>query len=198
MLFEPEATKGSQDGNQTRLAVTCYKVQEFPEETNNKWGYLLPFQSVNGEFPDIVKKWFSFDMEMRPILYHLIKSIQPKKYFDSVDFLIVVQALEGYHTRFVNPKKVSLRSRINDIVDLFKNISIIENLTIDIKAMVDTRHYYSHFFSYNKKEKIYDGVELYEETKKLKVLLTCCVLHELGISNEKINELLPIGSNPII
>ncbi|WP_165026042.1 HEPN domain-containing protein [Dysgonomonas sp. ZJ279] len=169
------------------------------------YDFLFIYSDIKEIFSDILIKWFETKSDMAPIRGHLIKSVQEKEYFDSLDFLIIVQALEGYHTRFLpqnRPTKangtlgyIKLPQRIKELLLLFHNVVKINGSQIDEKATVDSRNYYSHFYKRNKNHKILDGIELFELSKKLRILLICCVLHFVGFENDKINELLNKSNN---
>ena len=58
----------------------------------------------------------------------------------------------------------------------FEDIDLIKKCEIDIDAVVDSRNYYSHFMPMSKKSKVVDGIELYDLTIRLRILLVCCVL----------------------
>jgi len=72
-------------------------------------GFLFTHDLIATSFETVIRKWFSFDNTMAPILKHLTESINEISIFNTGDFLIVVQALEGYATRFRPdiPKKVN-------------------------------------------------------------------------------------------
>lgn len=154
--------------------------------------YLFTYEDVKNVFPELIKKWFAFDSKMIPILRHLIDSIQQKPVFKSADFLIVIQALEGYHHRFfdLEPKKErKLIYRLKNLINAFSK-DVLAARGIDIQCTVDSRNYYSHFYNRTANMQIADGVDLYHLTIKLRNLLICCFLHELGLCNQKINEIL--------
>lgn len=153
--------------------------------------FLFTYAKVSKEFPHIIQRWFSFDKEMLPIINHLVESIKTNRVFRSVDFLIVAQALEGYHHRFFDKEKEKnkrLESRLKNLLNEFRDIKAIGK--IDLKAVEDSRNYYSHLFSSTKKDRIKTGKELYMLMKNLRILLICCLLKEIGFNNITINKLL--------
>lgn len=154
--------------------------------------YLFTYSDVKDIFSELIKKWFTFDKKMMPILHHLIDSIEQKAVFKSIDFLIVVQALEGYHHRFFDKepeKKKKLESRLSSLKEFFaKDILIIRE--IDTNCTANSRNYYSHFYNKSTDMQIAEGADLYHLTNKLRYLLICCFLHELGLENVKINNIL--------
>jgi len=131
---------------------------------------------------------------LAPIRYHLIASIKQKKIFTSLDFLILVQSLEGYHRRFIQKKikvpkgESELKLRLNELIQIFNSIDWIKNKPINLLHVVNSRNYYSHFFERN--ENVLDGKELYFLTEQLRILLICCVLNLIGLEIPLINKLL--------
>jgi hypothetical protein len=151
--------------------------------------FLFTYDTVAGAFSDIIKKWFGFDVQMAPILKHLINSIGPKDFFDTGDFLVAVQALEGYATRFrpnipKTGKKLTLKDQLNGLWSEFSFIPRIKNLNLNVDTATNSRHYYSHFFSKKANAHVADGVELYKLTQSLKAILICCVLSETGFDQQ--------------
>ncbi len=179
-------------------AIEILSINRFEESNKEKAILLFRYNKIENEFPEIIKKWYSLSKELAPIRNHLLNSIQKKTTFTSLDFLIVVQALEGYHTRFVKFQKkgrIYLRERLEHLIQLYSpEIQKIKDIDFNIQKVVDSRDYFSHFFPRSEKTNIVDGLELFELTKKLKLLLICCVLDLVGFSKQKINEI--VKSNP--
>lgn len=156
--------------------------------------FLIFYSQIRDIFPEIIKRWYGEESKkMAPIRVHMIKSVKRKNVFDSTDFLIVIQAIEGFCTRF--RKEQNLSKMLEDITFEFNDIVKVKQSKIDIKATVDSRHYYSHFMEPSKKPNKLDGIDLFNLTEKLRVLLICCLLNFVGIKNERINELLNKSNN---
>ncbi len=113
----------------------------------------------------MIKKWYSESEKMGPIRMHLIESIRDKNEFGSTDFLIIIQALEGFWNRFresehrcknniPQKKNIKLRDILEDVISEFENIDKISRLNIDISSVVDSKHYYSHFMNISKNQKL--------------------------------------------
>lgn len=156
----------------------------------NKTNFLFYFSDIKEEYDEIIKKWFEVSDEIAPIRQHLINSINSTNEFTSISFLIVAQALEGFHRRFVdNSDNKDLRERLNELINKFSNIDKVKIISeIEVDQTVKSRHYYSHFFQ--KGKNVLEGIELYYLTSKLKKLLICCVLDLIGFEYKKINYLL--------
>lgn len=163
--------------------------------------FLFNYDTIKGQYSDVIKKWFTEKMDIAPIRQHLIDSIKYKTVFSSVDFLIVIQSLEGFWWRFrechykekknISKKKnTSLNTILNELISEFEKISLIKDNVIDLNQVVDSRHYYSHFMACHKKKNIIDGLELFELTKKLRILLICCLLNFVGFDYSEIDTIL--------
>lgn len=175
--------------------IELFYVQRDVEKVKTKeFDFLITFSQIEDIFPEIIRKWYNDTSEITPIRSHLIQSVKSKTVFDSTDFLIVIQAIDGFCIRFRKEQK-TLAKELELILDEFKDIDKIKQAKIDIKATVDSRHYYSHFMNKSKRPNSLDGLELYNLTKKLRILLICCLLNFIGIENVRINELLNKSNN---
>lgn len=186
-LYSNELSEGTETPKTIELFFNQKSQATNYQITNDSKKYLFDYSDVEEYFPKLIKKWFFFDKEMMPIIHHLINSLEEKNTFNSTDFLIVVQALEGYHHRFINPKKTDLKVRLKYLANLFSR-EIAHFSDVNMQHVANTRNYYSHF--YKKKNTIIQGIELYHVTKKLRYLLICCLLNEIGIEVEKIKIIL--------
>lgn len=162
---------------------------------------LFDYSTIKDVYPEIITNWYNEPIEQAPIRYHLICSLEKKHLYGSVDFLIVIQALEGFCRRFRSKKYrkmhglperdySDLYAMMGSLLDEFSNIELIQKCKIDKKAVVDSRNYYSHFMPRNKDSKALDGYELYELTIRLRILLVCCVLSLNGFDNSRINGIM--------
>lgn len=160
--------------------------------------FLFDYTTIEHIYPFLLLKWYSFSKQLFPIQTHLINSLETKKVFSSADFLAVFQALDSFESRFRNYNVHKLKDKIEAIVAEFYDIELIRRLDIDAKAAADSRNYYSHFYSSDNNQKvILRGIELYNLTLKLRVLLICCVLSLIGFNNTQINELIKKSSSSV-
>jgi len=162
-------------------------------KTNQGYDFLFAFSQIQDIYPEIIKKWYNATTEIAPIRKHLIQSVKSKSIFDSTDFLIIIQAIEGFSNRF--RKEQSLTKTLVDIINEFHDIEKVKQSNINIKSVVDSRHYYSHFINKTKKPNTLYGSELFHLTQKLRILLVCCLLNFMGIANQRINDLLNKSNN---
>lgn len=166
---------------------------------NKKQTYLFDYSTIENQYANILKSWFNSPCDLIPIRSHLIESLKKKKVYSSVDFLILIQAIEGFWWRFrENIYKHNNKSRkdnthlntiITELLNEFNDVELLAKESIDIEAIVDSRHYYSHFLPKTQKPKALDGIELFEESQKLRVLLICCILSFVGLDNTQINNI---------
>jgi hypothetical protein len=151
------------------------------------YNFLFSHKDIANDLLTILKNWYG-KKDCKPIIEHLISSITFKRNFTSVDFLIVIQAIEGYYNRFL--KEAPLTTILQNLYDEYKDISLLVSNRVDINQAVDSRHYYSHILPEKKKKNVCYDWELLILTEKLKLLLICCILSLIGCNNNKINELL--------
>lgn len=159
--------------------------------------FMFDYDNIKQIYPDVIKKWYAESIDLSPIRDHLIKSIESKVLYDSTDFLIVIQAIEGFWWRFRNDnykeqhkKDAPLKELIAELLSEFMDVKKIASLNIDVEAIVDSRHFYSHFLKRDKKPKKLDGEELYSATQKLRILLICCIMSFIGFSHEDIDSIM--------
>lgn len=167
--------------------------RKYPRKVNDRfWEYLFLFDTIKDSFSKIITKWFG-EKELFPIRTHLIDSISHKGYFEANDFLIVVQAIEGFYYRFRKEDKLS--NIIDNLINEFSDIRIQEISKNDIPSIRDTRNHLSHLLPSEKKKHVLHGKELYNLNHKLRKLLICCVLNLIGFSNEEMNNLFDHSRN---
>lgn len=152
---------------------------------------LIDFNLLKDKLPKMLNKWQENYDKIAPISSYLINSLQNKSRFDVPDFLIIAQALDGYHKRFVNKKDgkdvQQYEEQMKILLNQFKEVKAIKECRINPKVLKDTRHKYSHLFPDEEKSLAVEGDDLYWLTEKCKILLTCCILDMIGLSNKEID-----------
>ena len=155
---------------------------------NNK---LIKFDELKQHMSDVLKTWHQNYDKVSPISSYLIDSLCNKSTFNVPDFLIIAQALDGYHKRFVNKKNgkdiKKYEEQIKVLLNQFKDVNVIKECNINPEVLKDTRHKYSHLYPDDEESWAVEGDELYWLTEKCKILLTCCILNMMGLTNEEIN-----------
>lgn len=189
-------------------------IHPFPERASIKqekirhFQFLFDYSAIKGIYSIILKKWYNEPSDIIPIRCHLIDSLEQKSIYGSVDFLNIIQAIEGFWWRFrddtyrqvnnIGRENTKLETIIGRLILEFDSIVLLKECGINIDSSVDSRHYYSHFLKKAKKQHTLYGWELIKEAKKLRILLLCCVLSYMGFDNERINNLLDNHSSYLL
>lgn len=151
---------------------------------------LIKFDLFKEKLPYMLIDWHENFDRIAPISSYLIDSLQ-KSRFDVPDFLIIAQALDGFHKRFVNKKDGrdvrKYEEQIQILLNKFKSVKAIKACKINPIVLKDSRHKYSHLYPDEEVSQAVEGDELYWLTEKCKILLTCCILNMLGLTNKEIN-----------
>lgn len=152
---------------------------------------LIKFGILKEKLPKMLNTWHENFEKVAPISSYLIESLQKKSRFDVPDFLIIAQALDGFHKRFVNKKNgkdiQKYKEQIEILLKQFKGVKAVEKCHIKPEVLTDSRNYYSHLFPDEEKKSAVESEDLYWLTEKCKILLTCCILNMLGLTNKEIN-----------
>lgn len=93
-----------------------------------------------------MQKWYRVEEEIAPIREQLIESIIDKSRFTTWDFLILAQAVDGFHSRFVDrsDNKAYIK-RVDELLSKFSDVQKIKDSKLDSAIVRNSRHYYSHF-----------------------------------------------------
>lgn len=177
---------------------------EILERTN----FLFTYETIKQEFHLILKKWFLEPDDIAPIRHHLIECVRSKDTFSSVDFLMVIQAIEGFWWRFrdtdyrkrnniTGKRSTELAIILSILIQEFQDVNCLKLQDIKVKEVVDSRHYFSHFVPKNKKPFAKDGLDLYKLFCQLRKLLICCLLNFVGFTNDQISVIVSSSNNSI-
>lgn len=171
-----------------------YSLLLFEKEDSSapKNSTLIKFDELKEKIPAMFRVWYENYNNISPISKYLIDSLRKTKTFDVPDFLIIAQALDGYHKRFVNKKNGGKDHRkyedgIIILLKQFKDVDYVKECHIDPIVLRDSRDKYSHLYPDSEESKAVEGEKLYWLTEKCKILLTCCILNLMGLTNEEIN-----------
>lgn len=158
--------------------------------------YLFTYDIIKEKFPTIIKKWYE-DEDIIPIRTHLIQSLNRGGKFSSADFLVVIQAIDGYYKRFKKPG-TDLYKILDKLVKEFSDVICLELVQDDFWKIVNSRDYYSHLLPVRKKEHILSWQELHELDFQLRKLLICCLLQFIGFDNSEINTICSKSYNEVL
>ncbi len=150
--------------------------------------FLLRYDAIKDRFGEIMRSWYADVNDMYPVRNNLVDSLEKKRVFSNMDFLILARALDGYCIR--SKYKGSITNRMKAVLDKFSDISCIQKDNINVEELVDSRDYYAHFMPRERKQHILDGFKLHDLTQKVRRLIICCVLSDLGLNNITIDTIL--------
>ncbi len=186
------------------------KTNMFPRE------HTIPFtyQKVEQDFNTIFSNWLKIQPELEPVT-NLFNIFQNKNLNAENKFLFVCQALEAFHSRFIQKnesysrkevnqyknketgeaiKTPKFKTRINRLINSFRNNIIQlddyfsqEDADNLPNIITNTRDYYTHHIK-SLEEKRLEITDLYSLTPKLIILLHSLILKEIGITNGVIKE----------
>ena len=210
-LFDKTYYQNIHDGDKHYHPIKLIYIQQNNNTPQrNKTKYLFTYSTIAPQYPEIIKRWYQDKEPIAPIRTHLVQSIAPiQNIFTSIDYLIVIQALEGFWWRFRDeaykqknniPKgtRTNLKNLIIELKKEYEDIVAIAKTEIDIEAAVDSRHYYSHFVNKSQKPHTLDGFELYKLTQQLRLLLICCLLNFIGFNPTTINQILNESESDLV
>ena len=147
--------------------------------------FLFGYDAIKEKFGDLLRTWFADRNDMYPVRNNLVDSLEKKRVFSNMDFLILARALDGYCIR--SRYKSSISNRMKAVLDKFSDVSRIKRDNINIDELIDSRDYYAHFMPRARKKNVLDGFELHALTQKVRRLVICCVLSDLGFENTVID-----------
>lgn len=158
--------------------------------------FLFGYDAIKDRFGEIMWAWYADANDMYPVRNNLVDSLEKKRLFSNMDFLILARALDGYCIR--SKYKGSIANRMKAVIDKFSDISRIERDNINVEELVDSRNYYAHFMPRSRMVHVLDGFELHAMTKKVRRLLICCVLSDLGLDNTTIDTIFKKSNSRFI
>lgn len=198
-LKDPDICQELQNGKKVLFPIHLYSSYSIEENSSeiNMTRFLFSYKTISDEFPELIKKWMSNNGNMQPIMSHLVDSIAYKRVFSSVDFLVVIQAIEGFWWRFrdnaykrVNgvgkKSQTHLHTIISELLREFDDVQVVHKLELIIDSVVDSRQVYSHLLEKENRPDALEGADLLFLTRKLRVLLICCILSYYGLSHNKL------------
>lgn len=155
-------------------------------------GALIKFDKLSERMPQIYRQWHDNYKQLSPIVERLIRSMN-SGVFDSPDFLIIAEALDGYFKRFVNKKDGKDIRKYEDgikiLLEHFKEVELLQQCNISAEIIAKARHKYSHLIPEDEEgfADVPEGEGLLWLTQKCIVLLTCCILECIGLTMGEIN-----------
>lgn len=148
---------------------------------------LIPISTLKDRIPSFIEKFHSVYDKIETLTRYLITSLHVSD-FDAPVFIIVAQALEGYYQRFLKGTPGVSKKKWETLINRFNDIEAVRKCTMNADLIKDTRDKYSHLYDdESKKQNIPIGKDLLYLTQKCKILLTCCILEQIGMTPDEIN-----------
>lgn len=160
--------------------------------------FLFYYEDIHDCFPLIISNWMN-NSKSRPIISHLIDSITVHRVFTENDFLIVIQALDGYNKRFLRFGG-HFNTILNKMFKKFEDLTIFKSIDFNGDSIAATRNYFSHMSddSSIKDNIIRDGKGLYDMTHTIRKLLICYLMELVGFSIDDIERITKTSTNHYI
>lgn len=189
------------------IVDTVFHQKPCPQKVR-KLNFIFDYEQIKDKYPQAVKQWFRKDEKFGAIRAHFLDSIDYHGPFSYINFLVVIQAVEGYGRRFLrkeiteyrktlpaDKKKKPLLEILQTIFTHYADVQII-NQNTDLEAIVQTRNYHSHLLP-QKTQKIVDTIDLYNLTDELRKVLVCCIMSYIGLTNKEIDEMTQQSYNDL-
>lgn len=186
-IYDEEYYQEIAEGRRIHLPIYFFSSHWRGKDTDNvdSVRFLFGYEAVKEKFGDLMQAWFADRNDMYPVRSNLVDSLEKKRVFSNMDFLILARALDGYCIRL--KYKGSFGNRMKAVQEKFSDVSRIQQDNINIDELVESRDYYAHFMPRVRKKNVLDGFELHALTQKVRRLVICCVLSDLGFDNSVID-----------
>lgn len=200
--FLSVAFQGKQSPNEISFYIDCNNICPkfelyYNSNTASKFrchliGDSVPIQRM----PDIIRNWHNNYNEVAPIYRYLEKSSLDHKGIGGIpEFLLVEFAIEGYFKRFHNKLKTNGKDiqkcgdELKALLDYYSDVDLIKNLKLNINVVVETRNAYTHLYPDKEKNDyvMQNAHQLWVTTEKLRILLLCCLLDNMGFTIKEID-----------
>jgi hypothetical protein len=173
--------------------ISIFSEQQYlPEELKpvQPFKMLFKFDDVAVKFALFLKNWYSKRISLKTV-YELYFALvyNPHMYTDD-RFLNMCRALEAYHKATINSKRINLRVRLNEIVDICLSVAstFIADKNAFLKTVMDTRNHLTHP-SAKPKTNAVSGNALFFAAEQLRLLVEICLLTEAGFTIDEIDGL---------
>lgn len=198
------------DGNYRHKPVIVDTTfhQKSSDRKTDRNKFLFAYDHISERYSDALKKWYTNDEQFSAILEHFLDSIDYHGPFSYINFLVVIQAVEGYGRRYLGEgikayqktlsgeeKKKALLNILTTVFRQFLDVKAVKQET-DLDAIVETRNYHSHLLP-RKGQSLVNMEELYNLTDELRKVLICCILAYLGFTNTEIDRITKSTNNEL-
>lgn len=198
------------DGNYRHKPVIVDTIfhQKPSDKKIDRYKFLFTYDQILDHYSEALKKWYTVDEQFDAIRGHFLDSIDYHGPFSYINFLVTIQAVEGYGRRYLGEeikaycrtltgeeKKKTLLNILMTVFSQYQGVRKVKQDT-NLEAIVEARNYHSHLLP-RKGQPIVNMEELYHLTDELRKVLICCILAYLGFPNTRIDELTNSTNNEL-
>ena len=155
---------------------------------------LLPYRQIEDRFQNFITKWYRNKKKLETTLIPHMSVYRDTTLYESDKFLNLTRALEAFHRDFID-KKYNNNNKTR-YVESIRSLSYSYNWLLKIKSipdfskkMVQYRNDLTHSNPLQT-ELMKKYLSLFHISEKLKIINTCLVFHEMGISKKELKDLL--------
>lgn len=188
--FQSEYAPGKKIRKKVDLYFSMYYFNE-NEKPMFDMEFIFNYKAIVENFGKIIHNWYSEYAKLEPAIHLLFEQFNTRDQFNINTFLNLTKAAETFHARINQSSNEKLYDRLSTLLERYSNDlldTIIPDKVQFAEQVKDSRNYYTHY-SENKKEKALDGVNLFYLSEKLKLLLVCAFLMNIGFKKEQLEEL---------
>lgn len=159
---------------------------------DHKHNFLLQYKDCEMNFLPIMQNWYILTKKIEASIDILTESFMNRGSTAEFRFLSLVQSLENMHRRLGDNRKVTLKTRLSEIIDSIPSevkLALLRNEGDFVNRVTLNRNFYTHYDEEKEKRAATMG-ELYILSEKLKIVLVVYVLKELSFSGEQIKQVI--------
>ncbi len=198
------------DGNYRHKPVIVDTTfhQKPSDKKIDRYKFLFAYEQISERYSEALKKWYTEDEQFNAIRGHFLDSIDYHGPFSYINFLVAIQAVEGYGRRYLGEeikeyrktlngeqKKKALLNILTTVFSQYQGVRKVKQDT-NLEAIVEARNYHSHLLP-RKGQPLINMEDLYYLTDELRKVLVCCVLSYLGFTVAEIDGLTNSSNNEL-
>ncbi|MCM4161695.1 hypothetical protein FHG64_02785 [Antarcticibacterium flavum] len=153
---------------------------------------LLPYKRIEDRFQSFISNWYRNKKKLETTLIPHMSVYRDITLYESDKFLNLTRALEAFHRDFIHKNSINKTRYIESI----RSLSYSYNWLLKIKSipafstkMLKYRNDLTHSNPLQT-ELMKKYLSLFNISEKLKIINTCLIFHEMGISRKELKNLL--------
>jgi hypothetical protein len=178
--------KGPVSAPPSSVAVIV-SYRQVPKREVHSHEMMLPLKEIQGIIQTVIESWFSKLDQLRPSIEMLLSAINSSNRFARVEYLDLVSGLESFHRQIIGGNQTPLRTRLVTLLEKKLQPGVIQPFATDKKSFADrivnTRDFLAHHTERLRPKAITDPEELSNVNLRMRQLLVCLILQEVGLSS---------------